>query len=209
MPVQDFALDPAATHRVQVHWTSNTDPATVMVNRSILGSLSTVAERVAGKNFTLPDGSMLHIRFVNGQPQAFRNGYPLAIAPAIPETSVLQKKRGGSLTIWLIANLILIIFYTAVYFLALIGSILGSASSRPLAYLVFMLIGCVGIVGIGMLFAWKKWGFYLIVFFVVANFLAAILLGIFNGYVTFFLPFVALATLYYRLGKVQSKLRSM
>src|SRR5450755_1241825 len=185
MPVQDFALDPAATHRVQVHWTSNTDPATVMVNRSILGSLSTVAERVAGKNFTLPDGSMLHIRFVNGQPQAFRNGYPLAIAPAIPETSVLQKKRGGSLTIWLIANLILIIFYTAVYFLALIGSILGSASSRPLAYLVFMLIGCVGIVGIGMLFAWKKWGFYLIVFFVVANFLAAILLGIFNGYVTF------------------------
>ncbi len=201
MPVQDFALDPAATHRVQVHWASDAEPATVMVNRSILGSLSTVAERMTGKDFTLPDGSTLHVRFVNGQPQAFRNGYPLAIAPAIPETSVLQKKRGGGLTLWLIVNLVIIIFYTAVYFLALIGSILSSASSRPLTYLVLMLIGCVGIVGIGMLFAWKKWGFYLIVFFVVANFIAAILLGLFNGYVTFFLPFVAVALLYYRLNR--------
>jgi hypothetical protein len=201
MPVQDFALDPAATHRVQVHWVSDADQATVMVNRSILGSLGTVAERTMGKDFTLPDGSMLHVRFANGQPQTFRNGYPLAIAPAIPETSVLQKKRGGGLTLWLIVNLVIIIFYTAVYFLALIESILGSASSRPFTYLVLMLIGCAGIVGIGMLFAWKKWGFYLIVFFVVANFIAAILLGLFNGYVTFFLPFVAVALLYYRLNR--------
>jgi hypothetical protein len=201
MPVQDFALDAAAMHRIQVHWASDNEPATVMVNRSILGSLTTLEERMVGKNFTLPDGSMLFVRFMNGQPEAFRNGYPLAIAPAIPETSVLQKKRGGGLTFWLVANLVLIIFYTIVYFLALIGSMVSSTSSRPLAYLVFMLIGCVGIVGIGMLFAWKKWGFYLIVLFVVANFLAAILLGLFNGYVTFFLPFVALATLYYRLHR--------
>jgi hypothetical protein len=201
MPVQDFALDPAATHRVQVHWASDTEPATVMVNRSILGSLGTVAERRMGKDFTLPDGSMLHVRFVNGQPQAFRNGYPLAIAPAIPETSVLQKKRGGCLTTWLILNLVAASLIAIGYFLQFLGSIMGSTSLRPIAPLIFLLIACIGIIGISALLAWKKWGFYLIVFYVVINFVAAFLLGLFNGYVTFFTPFIGLAILYYLLRR--------
>src|SRR5690242_6285485 len=87
MPIQDFFLDSTGGQRIQVHWDADGSKATVLLNGSIFGSLTTADELAGGgKDFRLPDGSILHVRLVNNQPQAFRNGFPLATAPAIVES---------------------------------------------------------------------------------------------------------------------------
>ena len=201
MPVQEFALDATASQRIQVHWASDSDPASVLLNSSLFGSLATLEERTAGKDFTLPDGSSLHVRFVNNQPQVLRNGYPLAVALAVSKTSS-QRKRGGCLTTWLILNLVLVSGLTLLYFLDIAGSaVLGSSASiSPGVFLLFALLGCVGIVGLSALLAWKKWGFYLVALYVVLNIVLAFPLGLFNGIRTF-TPLLGLAALYYLLRR--------
>jgi hypothetical protein len=201
MPVQEFALDATGSQRIQVHWASDSDPASVLLNSSLFGSLATLEERTAGKDFTLPDGSSLHVRFVNNQPQALRNGYPLAVAPTVSKISS-QRKRGGCLTTWLILNLVVVSGLTLLYFLDIAGSaVLGSSASiSPGVFLLFALLGCVGIVGLSALLAWKKWGFYLVALYVVLNIVLAFPLGLFNGIRTF-TPLIGLAALYYLLRR--------
>ncbi len=207
MSVQEFALDASAAHRVQVQWTSDTEPATVLLNGSILGALATPEERAAGKDFPLPDASTLHVRFAPDThgPQVFRNGVPLApvSAPALSAASAVpdaQRKRGGCLTAWLIINLVFIVLFTLIYLLGAIGATTNASAAVPAwVFLVFALLGCVGIAGLIALLTWRKWGFYLIVFYVISNVLLSFPLGLVN-YRTF-IPLVGLGILYYALRR--------
>ncbi|MDQ2906523.1 MAG: hypothetical protein M3Y81_23660, partial [Chloroflexota bacterium] len=142
MSVQEFALDASAAHRVQVQWTSDTEPATVLLNGSILGALATPEERAAGKDFPLPDASTLYVHFApDGHgPQVFRNGMPLSLASAVSAMPAMsaasnvpdaQRKRGGCLTTWLIFNLVVIILFTVIYLLAAIGATTNASAAVP------------------------------------------------------------------------------
>lgn len=207
MAVQEFALDAAAAHRVQIQWTSDTEPATVLLNGSILGTLATPEERAAGKDFPLPDASTLHVRFAPDAhgPQVFRNGVPLApaSAPALSAAAPIsdaQRKRGGCLTTWLIFNLVVIILFTVIYLLAAIGATTNASAAVPAwVFLVFALLGCVGIAGLIALLTWRKWGFYLIVFYVVCNILISIPLGLIDF--RSFTPLIGVGILYYLLRR--------
>ncbi len=78
MPVVEFALDPAAQQRIQVHIPIEPTAVTVMLNRSVLGFLTTPEEQRTGKYFVLPDHSNLYVRVEGRRPQVFRNSYLLA-----------------------------------------------------------------------------------------------------------------------------------
>jgi hypothetical protein len=77
MPVIEFALDPHAQHRIQVHIPIEQTAYTVLLNRSILGFLKTPEEQFRGKYFLLPDRSNLYVRIEGRRPQVFRNNMPL------------------------------------------------------------------------------------------------------------------------------------
>ncbi len=161
MPVQDFALDPTATYRVQTHWSTEDKPATVLLNGSILGSLNTPVERTTGKDFTLPDGSPLHVQFANNQPQAFRYGLPLApvVAATNPKSTHLRYRSAG-FTTWLVLRLV----FAAIALLINLFSAFAAVQSGflPLS-LILVVVDAAIITAIIALFYWKKWGFYLLV----------------------------------------------
>src|SRR5450759_4743985 len=96
MPIQDFALNVESMQRVQVFWNSESEPATVKLDDKVIGLLNTARERAEGKEFTLPDGSTLHIRFVNNQAQVTRNGSPLGGIRRVVR-SVKRRRREGNL----------------------------------------------------------------------------------------------------------------
>ncbi|HTI15382.1 MAG TPA: hypothetical protein VL461_12610 [Dictyobacter sp.] len=211
MPKQVFALDATATHRITVHWTNEInpvtkglDPATVLINGTILGSLNPGEEMTVGKDFILPDNSPLHVQFFNGQPQAFRMGVPLApVADAADVADTLpanRRKRGGCLTAWLIFNLVVIVVFTLLYFLGALGSLSGETqSSLALGYFLLGVVGVVGIVGISILLAWKKLGFYLLAGFVVANIVISVAIG--QADVRTFIPLFTIGSLFVWLNR--------
>lgn len=203
MPLQDFFLDSTRTQRIQVHWNSDASKATLLLKSSIFGSLTTADELAGGKDFRLPDGSILHVRLVNNQPQAFRNGFPLATAPAIAESAPLyQRKRGGCLTAWIIMELVLIGLATLSYTLDFLASIAtGSSNVSPLVFLVLALLGLGGITGLSLLLAWKKVGFYLAAMCVAINFALSSRLGLFNGNSRTFIPLIGITIIYYWLRR--------
>lgn len=207
MPVLEFALDPSALHRVQVHLsTEQSASVTVMLNRSILGSLAS-DEQSVGKDFRLPDNSVLNVRIVNGQPQVSRAGYPLPPIDANTANEIdtspaalaqeRNKKLGGCLIAWLALNLAVIGGVTLLYFLATLGAIATGVS--PLAFLLFSLLGVVGLVGISLIFFWKKIGFYLTAAYVVLSLLLSIPFGLVD--VRSFIPLVSVAILYVYLNR--------
>jgi len=215
MSVVEFALDPGAQQRVQVHLPSEQSASvTILLNRSILGSLAS-DEQAAGKDFPLPDNSVLNVRIVNGQPQVSRAGYPLSPIDAATANVVdlspaalaqeRNKKLGGCLIAWLVLNLAVIGGLTLLYFLATIGAMATGAS--PLAFLLFSLLGVVGLVGISLIFFWKKIGFYLTVAYVVLGLLLSIPFGLLD--VRSFIPLVTIVFLYVYLnrGGVWEKMR--
>ena len=99
MPVVEFALDPAAHYRIQVHIPTEQTAYTVMLNRSVLGFLATSDEQRTGKYFVLPDRSTLYVRIEGRQPQVFRNSYLLAplTTEATAFTGGHERKPGESL----------------------------------------------------------------------------------------------------------------
>ncbi|HTI13684.1 MAG TPA: hypothetical protein VL461_03810 [Dictyobacter sp.] len=186
MPVQDFALDTTATNRLQVKWDTQNDPVSVRFNASSLGILISVNERVIGKTFALPNGSAVFIRFVNGMPQAFLNGYQLmAVEARVDPKPGRFRKRGGYLSIWIIANIVLVVVSTLLI-------------SR---FFLFSLIAAIGIVGLVALWAWKKWGFYLLIGYVALNFVMALILGLTRTLPFVFLPMVSLGLFYFWLWR--------
>ncbi len=201
MPVQDFALDAAATQRIQIHWSTDSEPATVLLNGKILGSLANGQERIVGKDFVLQDSSLLHIQFFENGPQAWLNRLPLAPVAAVADP-LPQKKRGGCLTAWLILNLVVVCLFTGLYLLASFGALVSSNTTLPAwIFLLFTLLGIIGIVGLSMLLAWKKIGFYLVAAYVLLNFGLAFPLGLFNGNPRTFTPLIGLAVLYILLRR--------
>ncbi len=206
MPIVEFALDPGAQYRIQVHSSDDLSaPMTVLLNNSILGSLNPT-EQSTGKDFRLPDNSLLNVRVVNGQPQVSRGGVPLPpvdaakanvdISPAA-QARQRDKKLGGCLITWLILNLVVIGGLTLLYFLAIFGAIASGIS--PLPFLLFALIGIMGLVGISLIFFWKKLGFYLTAAYVVLDLLLSIPFGLLD--VRSFIPLIAVAILFIYLNR--------
>lgn len=207
MPVLEYALDLTAQHRIQIHLPAE-QPAlvTVMLNRSILGSLAP-AEQIAGKDFRLPDNSFLHVRFVNNQPQVSRAGYLLPLVDASftnavdtsPAAQALErnKKLGGCLISWLILNLIVIGISTIFSFLFVLGVMRTGFS--PLLLLSSVLLGVVGLVGVSLIFFWKKLGFYLMVAHAILSSLLTIPFGLFNA--SLFIPFIPIIILFVYLNR--------
>ena len=206
MPVVEFTLDPRAQHRIQVHRSDEQSASmTVLLNGSILGSLDP-AEQSAGKDFRLPDNSLLNVRIVNGQLQVSRGGVLLPTVDAAtanvdvsPAAQARQrdKKLGGCLITWLILNLVIIGGLTLLYFLAIFGAMATGIS--PLPFLLFGLLGIVGLVGISLIFFWKKVGFYLTVAYVLLDLLLSIPFGLLD--VRSFIPLIAVAILFIYLNR--------
>lgn len=199
MSVKEFALDPMGSHRIQVHWLSDNEPVTILLNGSQFGSLTTLTERTTGRDFTLPDGSLLHIRFVENQPQAFRNGFPLAAAAPIADPIPTPRRRGGCLTAWLILNLVSMGIITLLNLIAIFGAISLGDAGLAFGALLFVLLGIVGMTGISILLLWKKWGFYLVVVYVIGSIVLSFPLGLVDFRT--FTPLIGLVILYYILRR--------
>lgn len=97
MPVIEFALDPAAQHRIQIHIPIEQTAYTVMLNRSVLGFLATPDEQRTGKYFVLPDRSTLYVRIEGRRPQVFRNSYLLTPLTSEDAAFAGERKPGASL----------------------------------------------------------------------------------------------------------------
>lgn len=205
MSIVEFALDPGAQHRVQVHLpTEQPSAVTVLLNRSILGFLAS-EELPSGKDFRLPDNTLLNVRMINGQPQVSRAGYLLPLVDAAdinaaassPASRRGNAKLGGCLTAWLILNLVAIGSLTLANFLAIFSAIAKGIS--PVIFLLFSLIGVIGLFGISLIFAWKKLGFYLAAAYVVLSLLLSIPFGLLD--IRSFVPLVSVAILYVYLNR--------
>ncbi len=213
MAVQDFALDTTGAQRIQVHWEAGTEPATVLLNHSVIGRLS-ADERVMGKDFVLPDGSALRVQLSNNQPYAYRNGYPLSpVASVVVQREQAEQvkqatraKRGGCLTAWLILNLVANVTLAGLYLLTFLGaSAAGPASTDipSIYFLVFGLFGLVDVAGAVLLLLWKKLGFFLIVGAVVASIIVSFPAGLYKtNIVSVFAPLVGVAILYYLMNRI-------
>lgn len=213
LAVQDFALDATGAQRIQVHWDAGPEPATVLLNQSIIGRLS-ADERVMGKDFVLPDGSALRVQVLNDRPYVYRNGYTLLpVASATIQVErigraerVSQARRGGCLTTWLILNLVANAILAGLYLLYFLGaSAAGPASTSipPIYFLLFALCGLVDVVGAALLLLWKKLGFFLILGAVVAGILVSFPAGLYQtNIVSVFAPLVGVAILYYLMKRI-------
>ena len=83
MPVQEFALDSTGMSRVQIFHEGSGAGCTVLVNRSIIGSVSTKEELMEGREFRLKDGSVLTVLRVNKEYHVMREGQALSPMSAI------------------------------------------------------------------------------------------------------------------------------
>src|SRR5437660_8270131 len=79
MPVHEFAADSTGINRVQIFQGESGGEITVLLNKSIVGSISTGAELLRGREFTLKDGSILTVRSVNGALHVMRDGQVLPL----------------------------------------------------------------------------------------------------------------------------------
>lgn len=198
MPILEFALDATSPYRVQVHLNAHHGPVSVMLNRNVLGSLVTIEDQHAGKEFRLPDSSLLRVSVSDGHVQAWRNGQPLQLTSIPTGPLVLEPQErhwsGGVITLLvlniLVASALVVWFGLQAYF---------ASSSSPLfvPLLASVLIGLFGLLGLFTLLAWKKWGLYLVACYVIANMALTITVGMID-YRTF-VPLVTLILLYVAL----------
>lgn len=198
MPILEFALDATSPYRVQVHLNAHHGPVSIMLNHNVLGSLVTIEEQHAGKEFRLPDSSLLRVSVSDGHAQAWRNGQPLQLTSLPTGPLMLEQQErhwsGGVVTLLvlniLVASALVVWFGLQAYFASslspLFAPLLGS-----------VLIGLFGLVGLFTLLAWKRRGLYLVVCYVVANMALTITFGMID-YRTF-APLVALILLYVAL----------
>jgi len=97
MAVQEFALDATGSSRVQISREVSPDGEQlyVLLNRSMLGTITGEEARLTGREFALPDGSMLRVQSVENQIQVLRNGQALLAVPAAQQKLVLPPKTLG------------------------------------------------------------------------------------------------------------------
>ena len=195
MPILEFALDATSPYRVQVHLNTHQGPVSVMLNRSVLGSLITIEEQHAGKEFRLPDSSLLRVSINDGQAQAWRNGQPLQLT-SIPTGPLALEHEERHWSSGVMALLVLNILAASVLMIwfALQAYFVTPSSRLFLPLLEAVLVSLFGLIGLFVFLAWKKWGLYLVVCYVVVNMALTILFGMID-YRTF-IPLVALILLY-------------
>jgi|SRR5450755_1426883 hypothetical protein len=214
MPIQDFALNVESMQRVQVFWNSESEPATVKLDDKVIGLLNTARERAEGKEFTLPDGSTLHIRFVNNQAQVTRNGSPLGGIRRVVrsvKTPPEGRQLGGCLTTWLVVMLIGSGSTIITNFLQLSGVTKNHFfQPSPVFLLLAVLLSGTQIISVIALFAWKKWGFYLFICIALCNLVIYYLEHTIGNYpfpsvelttLSFIGPFIGIGILYYLLRR--------
>ena len=200
MPVLEFALDASALSRVQVHISTHQGPVSVMLNRNVIGSLTTLEEQISGKDFRLPDNSILRVQILNGHPRVWRNGRTLALASASETHSLPEGETHGRMGSGVVALLLLnILAFGGLCLWFLVAAIVAMSSPEtPLPFLLSSFLTLLGLVGIFALLGWRRWGLYLAICAMAANFAPAILFGIVD-YRTF-LPLVSLALLVFALS---------
>jgi hypothetical protein len=199
MPVLEFALDAHALNRIQVHINTHQGPVSVMLNRTVLGSLATMEEQTSGKNFRLPDNAVLRVQILNGHPQAWRNGLPLLLASVPPSAAIVAGVAHGHLgtgvRVLMVLNLLVI---GSLCFWFLSASLMNISVARPLYPLLYSgLLALIGLAGICLLLTWRKRGLYLALGAVLANFGLAVASGTID-YRTF-LPLATLLLLTFAL----------
>jgi hypothetical protein len=199
MPVLEFALDAHALNRVQVHISTHQGPVSVMLNRAVLGSLATIEEQTSGKDFRLPDRSVLRVQILNGHAQAWCNGLPLLLASVPPRAPHLEETPHGHMGKGMLALLVLnllVVGGLSLWFL--IAALMNMPVARTLYPLLFSgLLALVGLAGIFALLTWRRWGLYLALGSLLANFVLAVASGIID-YRTF-LPLATLVLLAFAL----------
>ena len=77
MPVQEFALNAAGTKRVQFFQDDEGRNLTILLDRAILGSISSKEELITGREFLLADGSILRVLLMNDQVRMTKDGQAL------------------------------------------------------------------------------------------------------------------------------------
>ncbi len=94
MPKRSFPLEPNAPHRVTIEWKGMFKDIRVSFDGQLLGTMANKDELVAGREFPLPDGSILKAKFTQGVFNAAldvtRNGVPLPGSDTDPGTVVRQ-----------------------------------------------------------------------------------------------------------------------
>ncbi len=96
----------------------------VLIDRSVIGTIPEQEARTTGREFTLPDDTVLKVQLVYGQVQAWRNGQPLSpVSPAIQPASrpavppkVLRRFRVTFGVIFFIAAVSILLGIVAVAF---------------------------------------------------------------------------------------------
>lgn len=143
MPKQMFALEPGGPKRLEVAWNGMFKNVQVTFDGVPVGGFETKKQLQEGGNFTLPDGSQLHVQLQQAgmatELQILRNGAPLPGSASDPEQRV--KTAAGML--YFIAGLnaaLGLVAELGVAFLAQIGlgwgSIVVGAVYAGLGYLV-------------------------------------------------------------------------
>jgi hypothetical protein len=192
MPVLEFALDANALNRIQVHTSTHQGPVSVMLNRTVLGSLATLEEQTSGKDFRLPDNSVLRVQILNGHPQVWCNGLPLLLTSAPAEAPVVEKPAHGHMSAGVVVlaalNFLLLGVLSLWFFIAAFMSLPASKMLYP--FLFSGLLALAALAGICTLMTWRRWGLYLAICCALANFVLAIIWGIID-----YRSFVPLATL--------------
>lgn len=117
MALQEFALDATGSNRVQISREGSPDGEQfyVLLNRSMLGTITAEEARLTGREFRLPDGSTLRVQSIENQIQVLRNGQALLPATAAPQQTLvlppktLRRFRGACGAVFLVGfvNLLL------------------------------------------------------------------------------------------------------
>lgn len=81
METREFALDPTGTRRIQLFQTGSGGDVVVLLNNSVIGSISEREALTAGKKFTLEDGTVLTVQSINNELQVLHADQPLVPLP--------------------------------------------------------------------------------------------------------------------------------
>lgn len=132
MPIQEFALDATGTRRVLISREAGPlgDQLHVLLDRSMLGTISGQEAESAGREFALPDGSFLKVQLAYSQVQVLWNGQPLpSISAATRSKSQLALPRKTLGRFWVSCGVVFLIGAVNV----LLGIILASTPGQPSA----------------------------------------------------------------------------
>lgn len=156
MATYEFALDSTGTRRVSIFQVGSDGPVSVLLNGSVIGTISGREELLTGQSFTLSDGSFVTIQLVNNEFQVMRNdqrlrrisangeGFtgtttgtpvaPVAVAPGMATPLKLTQQSTGWIVAGVGALLALLAFFSMPYIAYLYFSVtaqqLASAGSQ-------------------------------------------------------------------------------